>query len=436
MGPSTGGTTGTTSEMASSVTTDSTTDNGDGGTGSTGATGTATSGSTDTDSGTTGGMVDCSDPTVLCVDDDLGPTQEYDTIQAAVDDAGPGDTVVVHPGSYAGFRIDHSGTAQAPIVIRAVDGVDLIDAEPGPTNNVIRIEAASYITIEGFRIVRDGSPMPYDYDNSCVAARGATVDAPMLGLVVARNEVAGCSPGGLYFSQTAGLQLLDNWIHDNVQPTSGGEGHGVYLSNAATDDVVVRGNVFEDNDGPGIHMNGDASVGGDGIQTGHRFEANIVVGNGMNGFNMDGVRDAFFVNNVFADNGRHGMRGYRIDAAAGPAGFVLINNTFVGNDASAAKLSEDDGGHVLFNNLVVANTENGFDIAESTPMAAANLVLDGTAGVFVDAAVRDYRLAMGSPAIDQGVPSFAGHEAPPIDANEFPRVPAPPDAGAYELGSR
>lgn len=402
------------------------------------STSTMTTGSNTTTSSSSGGMTmfdpaSCSAPEIRCVDDTPGVSAEYPNIQAGVDASGPGDSVWVFAGAYPGFRVETSGTQGSPITVRAETGVTLTGPE-AQTHNFIRIHNASYVVIEGFVVKGPGQPQPYDYDYACIAARGATSDAPMHGLVFRFNDVSGCSPSGMYLSQAEGLLLEGNYIHDNLLEQENGNGNGVYLANAGTDNVVVRANAFVGNAGNGIHFNGDASIGGDGVQTGHLFEGNLIASNGVNGFNMDGVQSSTFVNNVFAKNGRHGVRGFAIDAAAGPKDDVFVNDTFYGNVGSGVKMSEDGGGHVLFNDLFVDNAEGGFAIDETTPQVSNNLETGSPAGLFVDAPGGNYRLAPGADAIDAGIASFSGHAAPTTDYAGFARS-GNPDQGAYESGS-
>ena len=90
---------------------------------------------------------------ILCVDDDSGPTQEYSTIQAAVNDAQPGDTIFVREGTYD-ERIDlvRPGTSSAYITIQAYPGdnpiIQVPSGEPG-----FKLNAYDYIKIHGFEIV-------------------------------------------------------------------------------------------------------------------------------------------------------------------------------------------------------------------------------------------------------------------------------------------
>jgi pectin methylesterase-like acyl-CoA thioesterase len=56
------------------------------------------------------------------------------TLQHAVDTAEPGDTIEVRAGTYAGARIERSGTAQAWLTLRAASGQAVIIDRPGPDN--------------------------------------------------------------------------------------------------------------------------------------------------------------------------------------------------------------------------------------------------------------------------------------------------------------
>ena len=56
------------------------------------------------------------------------------TIQHAVDSVQPGDTILVHAGTYVGARIEQSGTAVAHITLRANDGETVLINQSGPNN--------------------------------------------------------------------------------------------------------------------------------------------------------------------------------------------------------------------------------------------------------------------------------------------------------------
>ncbi len=52
---------------------------------------------------------------------------------------------------------------------------------------------------------------------------------------------------------------------------------------------------------------------------------------------------------------RHGLRAFAIDSAAGPADLVIANNSFSANGGWAVKLTQDDGGHTIFNNVLLSD---------------------------------------------------------------------------------
>src|SRR5262245_34316146 len=73
------------------------------------------------------------------------------TLQYAADHVQAGDTVLVAPGTYTGFDIRTSGTANSRITFKAQAAGVVINQVNAETNkDGINIENASYITIDGF----------------------------------------------------------------------------------------------------------------------------------------------------------------------------------------------------------------------------------------------------------------------------------------------
>ena len=94
-----------------------------------------------------------------CSDSGAGTqANPYCTIQAAVDAATAGQTVLVEPGGYGAVTISNSGTSAAPISVvsavaqqASVAGTSTNDAAPSFT-----ISGASYVNVSGFMIASDG----------------------------------------------------------------------------------------------------------------------------------------------------------------------------------------------------------------------------------------------------------------------------------------
>ncbi len=399
---------------------------------------------------------DCAAETVRCVDAS-GGDGEYATIQEAADASQPGDTIVVKPGGYAGFQIDTSGTAQAPIVYYA-DGEVTIDA-PAPTGDGIRLENVSHVRVIGFSV--------HDTEQRCIAARGATPEEPMVDDWIVANTCARAGVEGIYVSELSGSHVELNVISD-----SGASGdtrsHGIYLANAGSDGTTICGNVISGaspDESNGIHFNGDLSVGGDGIISGLTVEGNVIFGNAQNGLNMDGVQDSVIRNNLVYGNVRNALRAYAIDGAEGPKNLTIVNNTFLTGATGGwpVKLTEDLGGHLVFNCILLSdNPDTGSIALEPSPdfASAHNVVVDrftnddesstlslaewqalgyddgsviGTAAaLFYDASQDDYHLLGTASAVGLGLDAFQGQSAPGTDLEGNPRPAGAIDAGAFE----
>lgn len=375
---------------------------------------------------------DCTSSDVHCVDDTAGINQEYSIIQTAVDISQPGDVVLVFDGNYDGFRVSASGTsAQRIKVIAQSANANITGSEPfGP--NAIRIQNSSYITIEGFRIDSTGSLSNTNYDYACIAARGANVSSPMQNLFFINNYLTDCAPAGMYISNVRDSSIVGNVIK-NTRDVGGNSGMGIYLANAESTNALILENVISGSGSVAIHMNGDTSVGGDGIQSGHVIQRNVFDNSGTNALNMDGVQDVLIENNIISNNFKHGIRGYRIDGGGGPRNWVIVNNTFFNNE-SPAKTTEDSGGHIIFNNIIVDNIENTFLMNTGNYSSSYNLFTADPDSIFVNAASNDLRLKLGSSPVDGGAASFMGKSAPAYDLSSTVRTGLP-DIGAFELGS-
>ena len=252
--------------------------------------------------------------------------QPWRTIQHAVDTIAPGDTIIVKPGAYAGCRIELSGTSGAPKTLMAETvGAVTLNAL-GPTarhNGILEVEnydaAVSYWVIDGFVI--DGinktyrcydSRSTYDKMNSNITARNLTVyGAYMTGI----------------FSAFTNYALIEN-----CTSYSNGE-HGIYVNNSC-DNGIVRGNVMYSNTSLGCHMNGDLSMGGDGIMSGWLLEKNMSFNNGSNGFDADGVETTTWKNNLVYDNASKSIHLTCADGGCNPRYDSILNNTCVNKAGS------------------------------------------------------------------------------------------------------
>ncbi len=107
--------------------------------------------------------------------------------------------------------------------------------------------------------------------------------------------------------------------------------HGIYISNSS-DYPIIRGNRLHHNNGCGLHMNGDISMGGDGVISYALVEDNIIYENGAgggSGINMDGVTHSIIRNNLLYNNHASGISLYQIDGGSGSHDNRVLNNTIV-----------------------------------------------------------------------------------------------------------
>lgn len=344
------------------------------------------------------------------------------TLQRAADAVAPGDTVIVAAGEFAGFHLETSGEDGAEIAFVADAGATITSDNP-TTPDGINLEGASFVRIEGFTVV---------------GASRAGIRAVLCERVTLRGNLA--DQNGRWGILTG---FCDDLLIEGNECARSGDEHGIYVSNSG-DRPVIRGNVVWGNNANGIHMNGDASAGGDGVISGALVEANVIVDNGVaggSGINGDGITDAVIRNNLLYGNHASGISLYQIDGGAPSTGNLVINNTIVqAADARwAINIQDLSTDNTLRNNILLhpdegrgaidlcAGCESGFESDHNVvvgrfthgdaflDLAAwqADTGQDGQSleatpeALFVDDAGDDYALAEGAVAVDAGDPTDA-----------------------------
>ena len=322
------------------------------------------------------------------------------------------------------------------------------------------------MVIDGFKI--------QDVSGRCIAAQKATPADPMKNITIKNITCRRSGLDGFYVSELNSSLIDSNYISaTGLRDSPGGRAaHGIYLANAGSKNTTIRNNLIKpDPDHPNysgcLHINGDKSVGGNGIISGLLIENNQFVGCYRNGINMDGIQDSVIRNNLIYGSGRHALRGYQIDGAQGPKNLQIYNNTFIVPaevTSWAVKLTEDSGGHTIFNNILlkegssggsVCVTDNKFlsdtnitgdrmsiDSENSVISLAtwkrltgqdANSTTSSSAALFVNPFSADYHLRKGAPAINAGRASLNSVAAASTDLEGRARPQGPAyDIGAYE----
>jgi len=265
----------------------------------------------------------------------LYPDSAFETLQYVGDLVIAGDTVLVINGDYIGFDMRTSGTQTQPIVFKTLGDSGRITVNNPITDDGINIENCDWIVIDGFNIIN----MPR------AGIRGAVAQH-----ITIRNNICDNNYRWGIFTGFADYAIIENNICFNTQ-----DEHGIYFSNSA-DYPTIRYNVSYNNNSCGIHMNGDASMGGDGLITGAIVEGNIIYNNGNaggSGINCDGVAESYIFNNLLYNNHSSGISLYRIDASAGSYNTKVFNNTIIQADDArwCININTNSTGDTLYNNI-------------------------------------------------------------------------------------
>ena len=267
----------------------------------------------------------------------LTPQTAFATLQHAADLVSPGDSVLVLSGNYVGFDIRINATQNSPIVFKVIESNVVIDERNSATPDGINIENASWIVIDGFEVK----------DQPRAGIRAAVSDF----ITIKNNYCHNNQRWGIFTGFTDDLTVENNTCSYSA------EEHGIYVSNSS-DRPLIRNNHSFNNNGCGIHMNGDISMGGDGIISNAVVEGNILHDNGYGGgsaINMDGVQNSEIFNNLIYNNHATGIAMYQIDGGDASKNNKVYNNTIIQPSDGRWDILVTDGssGNTLYNNILI-----------------------------------------------------------------------------------
>lgn len=269
----------------------------------------------------------------------LSSSTAFSTIQHASEMVVAGDSVIVMPGAYQGFDfMNVNGTMSNPVVFMA-SAIGVIIDSPCNYNNLdgINIENADYVIVKGFHV--EGMP------------RAGIRVALSSHVTISNNKCTDNFKWGIFTG------FADYITIENNECSYSADEHGIYHSNSA-DHAIIRNNISHHNNRCGIHMNGDVSMGGDGVLSDAKVYGNIIYENGAaggSGINCDGVVNSHIFNNLLYENHASGISLYQIDAGAPSTGNKVYNNTVVNasNGRWCLNITDDCTANEVLNNIFI-----------------------------------------------------------------------------------
>jgi hypothetical protein len=277
----------------------------------------------------------------------------FGTLPEALAAAGPGDTVLVGPGTYAGkVRTVRSGAPGAPIRIVG-DGAHLYH---DGTGRLVEI-AHDHISVEGFEL---------SDANILVVVVGARF------VRVERNFLHGAASECLrlrYFAQSN--EIFSNVIRDCGTARSGANGEAVYVG-TAPERLDENPTSEPDFSGGNVIRGNDVVVWGECVDIKEAADANLVVNNWCRGSTyVEGAalstraRWTGFFNNWAEGNLGSGLQLSGDRPGDGTSTWV-VNNTLVGNGEYGLKVV----GSAWPQHLMCGNVLDGNGRGPATPAGA------------------------------------------------------------------
>jgi hypothetical protein len=350
------------------------------------------------------------------------------TIHHASTIVGPGSTVHVAPGNYAGpIQTNASGSSSARI--RFVSDVKWGAVITDTTGDTAVWLHGSY-----------GPPRGGDY---------VDIDG---------FDITGNSPNGI-MAYGAYDRILNNRVHDLVVGCDGNGGSGINLQNINLPGGYneVSGNVVFNVKPPSC-----TTPHGYGIYFLNPYGVaynNIVYGNGAGGIQLwHGGTNAVIAHNLIFNNGTYGIVMGCGDNGCGTgtwgtgptsSDYNTVNNNLIFNNPSGGIREYTSSGYgaagphsVFYNNILYNNGSANLSLISTTVSGNVTSVSPSSGTLFVNWQTNgsgDYHLKSGSPAIDSGSTTCASGTSKCVPANAYDGGNRPVnsvwDIGPFEYGS-
>ncbi|HEX8525314.1 MAG TPA: fibronectin type III domain-containing protein [Tepidisphaeraceae bacterium] len=393
----------------------------------------------------------------------------WKTLQKAVDSVRAGDTVNVAAGDYAGFaKYGLKGTASAHIVFKAEQGVNIVSKSQETAvdcgielSGYDQASGSAYVDLYGFN-VNNASGNISGAVSSGIRIRNSS-NIGIYNCTASNNGWVGIYCAYVNNITLDGVQSFNNNLFVDAATQ---RNHGIYIANSSSN-VTIRNAVVHDNNGNGIHANGDG-----GVNSGFLYENNTVYNNGTLGgsaMNCDGLQNSTIRNNLLYGNRGKGISLYNIDATGGSMNNTIVNNTVIMPSSTgnvALQLKDAATGNKIFNNIflhqgtapaismystadagsqidyniyggpsrMMSGDGSGQTFSEwrtNNPAYDAHSFTSTAGALFVNAGANDFHLSATSPAIDKGI-SLTGVVT---DILGLLRPLTGVDIGAFEYGA-
>ena len=346
------------------------------------------------------------------------------SIQAALDSANAGDTVVVKAGTYTGAI-----TFKKNDVTLQGEAGATIDGAGSTARGLVTFDGRSNIKIIGMTVTNAGGHGMYG---------GGGVS----NITIQNNTVSNSKDGGIFVGDGSNVIIDGNTVTNNNGGASGGDigqaaNEGVTLFNIKTFEIMnnkvfgnheegidvkngttdgsIHNNMVYENNGPNIYIDGASNTK---VFSNMAYNAK---GSSKAGIGLAVESGGAASNLEIYNNILYGNPGGGIDMWTGSYSNIKAINNTIANNGKGAITGSGITNSIARNNIIFNNA-----ISASGYTADHNLTTDPG---FVSAT--DFHLKAGSPAIDAGV----SDGAPTTDfAGATRPVGSAIDIGAYEFG--